>query len=171
VFLSEWTFSTRSFSAEASADQRFTRKRSALRSTQRISGRKEKFRLLAPATEILRRGESGAMISPLLLIGPMSWTFCFLNAIEGRETPRIDLATLQFKYGSHHEVRVNGSLDQLRLGTEKCKSATYISIHQWRDVRAHGSAFLPAGAFFCFFSGNDHRNTIPKNRMNRATAI
>ena len=56
-----------------------------------------------------------------------------------------DLATLQFNNGVFTEVRPSmGAWISYGLGTENADMPSYISIQPGSDVRAYGSAFLPA---------------------------
>src|SRR5262249_34898924 len=61
------------------------------------------------------------------------------------DNPAHDLAILQFNTGVINEVRPSmGAWVSYGLGTENSNLPSYISIHPGSDVRAHGSAFLPA---------------------------
>lgn len=118
----------------------------------------DKFLTLGPAAEFLPRGESGAMISTLLPnLAGVADDLCFLHAMQA-DNPAHDLATLQFNMGVINEVRPSmGAWISYGLGTENANLPSYISIFPGSDVRAHGSAFLPAA----------HQGTvigtIPKN--------
>ncbi|MFN0054265.1 MAG: DUF1501 domain-containing protein [Planctomycetales bacterium] len=105
----------------------------------------EKFLTLGPATEITPRGQSGAMISGLLpQLAGVADELCFLHGMQV-DNPAHDLATLQFNTGVINEVRpAMGAWISYGLGTENANLPSYISIFAGSDVRAHGSAFLPA---------------------------
>jgi hypothetical protein len=105
----------------------------------------EKFLTLGPAAEFAPRGESGAMISSLLPhLAGVADELCFLHGMQV-DNPAHDLAILQFNTGVINEVRPSmGAWVSYGLGTENANLPSYISIHAGSDVRAHGSAFLPA---------------------------
>src|SRR5260221_10097267 len=105
----------------------------------------DKFLTLGPAAEFAPRGESGAMISNLLPhLARVADELCFLHGMQV-DNPAHDLATLQFNTGVINEVRPSmGAWMSYGLGTENANLPSYISIFAGSDVRAHGSAFLPA---------------------------
>jgi hypothetical protein len=105
----------------------------------------EKFLTLGPAAEFAPRGHSGAMISSLLPhLAGVADELCFLHGMQV-DNPAHDLAILQFNTGVINEVRPSmGAWVSYGLGTENSNLPSYISIHAGSDVRAHGSAFLPA---------------------------
>ena len=105
----------------------------------------DKFLTLGPAAEFAPRGQSGAMISNLLPhLAGVADELCFLHGMQV-DNPAHDLATLQFNTGVINEVRPSlGAWASYGLGTENANLPSYISIFPGSDVRAHGSAFLPA---------------------------
>jgi hypothetical protein len=123
----------------------------------------EKFITLGPAGPILPRGESGATISDLMPhLSGVADELCFLHALRGDNNAH-DLAILQFNTGMFNDLRPSlGAWVSYGLGTENVDLPSYITIHPGSDVRAHGSAFLPAA----------HQGTmigqIPKNSQESA---
>lgn len=105
----------------------------------------EKFLTLGPNAEFKPRGESGAMISSLLPhLANVADELCFLHGMQV-DNPAHDLAILQFNTGVINEVRPSlGAWVSYGLGTENANLPSFISIQAGSDVRAHGSAFLPA---------------------------
>ena len=105
----------------------------------------EKFLTLGPVAPIAPRGQSGAMISNLLPhLSGVADDLCFLHGMQV-DNPAHDLATLQFNTGVFNEVRPSmGAWASYGLGTENENIPGFISIHADSDVRAYGSAFLPA---------------------------
>lgn len=105
----------------------------------------EKFLTLGPAGPIRPRGESGATISDLLPhLAGVADDLCFLHALQADNNAH-DLAILQFNTGTFNDVRPSmGAWISYGLGTENANLPSFISIHPGSDVRAHGSAFLPA---------------------------
>lgn len=105
----------------------------------------EKFLTLGPAARFAPRGQSGVMISDLLpRLAGVADELCFLHGMQV-DNPAHDLATLQFNTGVFNEVRPSmGAWVSYGLGTENENVPSFISIHAGSDVRAHGSAFLPA---------------------------
>lgn len=105
----------------------------------------EKFLTLGPVAPITPRGQSGAMISNLLPhLSEVADDLCFLHGMQV-DNPAHDLATLQFNTGVFNEVRPSmGAWASYGLGTENENIPGFISIHADSDVRAYGSAFLPA---------------------------
>src|SRR5580765_2925048 len=105
----------------------------------------EKFLTLGPAAEFAPRGESGAMISNLLPhLAGVADELCFLHGMQV-DNPAHDLATLQFNTGVINDARPSmGAWVSYGLGTENQNMPSYVSIQAGSDVRAHGSAFLPA---------------------------
>ncbi|HLJ10933.1 MAG TPA: DUF1501 domain-containing protein, partial [Planctomycetaceae bacterium] len=103
------------------------------------------FLTLGPAAEFVPRGRSGAMISNLLPhLAGVADELCFLHGMQV-DNPAHDLATLQFNTGVINEVRPSmGAWVGYGLGTENANLPSYLSIFAGSDVRAHGSAFLPA---------------------------
>ncbi len=105
----------------------------------------ERFLTLGPAAKFAPRGESGAMISDLLPhLAGVADDLCFLHGMQA-DNPAHDLATLQFNMGVINEVRPSmGAWVSYGLGSENANLPSYVSIFAGSDVRAHGSAFLPA---------------------------
>ena len=105
----------------------------------------EKFITLGPAGPIPKRGASGATISNFLPhLAGIADDLCFLHALRGDNNAH-DLAILQFNTGTFNDLRPSmGSWIGYGLGTENANLPSYITIHPGSDVRAHGSAFLPA---------------------------
>ena len=105
----------------------------------------DKFLTLGPMTPILPRGESGATISTLLPhLAKVADELCFLHGMQV-DNPAHDLATLQFNTGVFNEVRpALGAWTSYGLGSENENIPGFVSIHADADVRAYGSAFLPA---------------------------
>ena len=114
----------------------------------------EKFLTLGPVADFAPRGESGAMISNLLpKLAGVADELCFLHGMQV-DNPAHDLAILQFNTGVINEVRPSmGAWVSHGLGTENANLPSYISIFAGSDVRAHGSAFLPAA----------HQGTVIRN--------
>lgn len=105
----------------------------------------ERFLTLGPARPFFPRGESGAMVSDLMpcLAGVVD-DLCFLHGMQV-DNPAHDLATLQFNTGVFNELRPSlGAWIGYGLGSENDNVPGFISIHPDSDVRARGSAFLPA---------------------------
>ncbi|QDT74687.1 hypothetical protein I41_38850 [Lacipirellula limnantheis] len=105
----------------------------------------DKFLTLGPMAPILPRGESGATISTLLPhLAKVADDLCFLHGMQV-DNPAHDLATLQFNTGVFNEVRpAMGAWASYGLGSENENLPGFVSIHADADVRAYGSAFLPA---------------------------
>lgn len=105
----------------------------------------DQYLTLGPAAEFLPRGESGAMISTLLPhIAGVADDLCFLHGMQV-DNPAHDLATLQFNMGVINDVRPSmGAWIGYGLGTENQNLPSYVNIFPGSDVRAYGSAFLPA---------------------------
>ena len=105
----------------------------------------ERFLTLGPAADMIPRGASGAMVSNLMPhLASVADDLCFLHGMQV-DNPAHDLATLQFNTGVVNEVRPSmGAWISYGLGTENENMPSYVSIHAGSDVRAHGSAFLPA---------------------------
>jgi hypothetical protein len=105
----------------------------------------ERFMTLGPSGPIPRRGESGAPISDLLPhLAAVADDLCFLHAVRADNNAH-DLAILQLNTGVFNDLRPSlGAWISYGLGTENANLPSYITIHPGADVRAHGSAFLPA---------------------------
>lgn len=105
----------------------------------------EKFITLGPAGPIPQRGESGATVSDLMPhLAAIADELCFLHALQADNNAH-DLAILQFNTGTFNDLRPSmGAWISYGLGTENANLPSYITIHPGSDVRAHGSAFLPA---------------------------
>ena len=105
----------------------------------------EKFITLGPAGPISKRGDCGATVSDHLphLAGVVD-DLCFLHGLQGDNNAH-DLAILQFNTGTFNDLRPSmGAWISYGLGTENANLPSFLSIHPGSDVRAHGSAFLPA---------------------------
>ena len=85
------------------------------------------------------------MISTLLPnLAEVADDLCFLHGMQV-DNPAHDLATLQFNMGVINDVRPSmGAWISYGLGTENANLPSYINIFPGSDVRAYGSAFLPA---------------------------
>jgi len=103
------------------------------------------FLTLGPCAEFAPCGKSGLMISKLMpQLALVADELCFLHGMQV-DNPAHDLATLQFNTGVINEVRPSmGAWVSYGLGTENADLPSYISVQAGSDVRAYGSAFLPA---------------------------
>lgn len=105
----------------------------------------EKFITLGPSGPIPPRGQCGATVSDLMPhLAEIVDDLCFLHAMQADNNAH-DLATLQFNCGSFNDLRPSmGAWVSYGLGTENANLPSFITVHPGSDVRAHGSAFLPA---------------------------
>lgn len=105
----------------------------------------EKFLTLGPMSPFAPRGKSGLMMSDLVPhLANVADELCFLHGLQV-DNPAHDLAILQFNTGVINDLRPSlGAWVSYGLGTENANLPSFVSIHPGADVRAHGSAFLPA---------------------------